>query len=128
MRTSASGSSLFGGGRPSTANGSAEAAPTSFIGRIETADAAVTPGALLHPLHDVLEELHQAMALAVFGGRQEHLRGDDVARIESRIDLQQLREAARHQAGADQQDQRDRDLDDDERVQQAAGAGSGRVG
>ena len=45
MRTSARGSSVSGGTRPSTENGKADAMATACIGRVETAEAAVTPGA-----------------------------------------------------------------------------------
>jgi hypothetical protein len=64
--------------------------------------------------HDIFEELHQAMTLAVLGGRQKHLRRHDVARLEAGVHLQQFREAAGHQTGAHEQDQREGDLDDDE--------------
>ena len=40
-------------------------------------------------------------------------------RIESGIDLLQTKEAANHQAGADQQHQRERDFRDDERAANA---------
>ena len=72
------------------------------------------------PLDDRFEKLHEPMPLAVLGRRQKHLRGDDVAGLEARVYLQQLRDAARHQPRANEQDQRKRDLDHDQPIQQPA--------
>ena len=112
MRTSASGSSSRGGCCPSTLNGSAIAWPTSDIGSVETAEALVTPGACTQALDDILVEARQVLPIAILRRRQQHLRADEVVGLEARVDLQQLGEAPRHQARADEQHQRQRDFDD----------------
>ena len=56
----------------------------------------------------------------VFRLRQVDLHGQQIARLEARRHAHQLREAARHQSGADQQHQRERDFDDHQRAEQAA--------
>ena len=58
------------------------------------------------------------MPVLVLRLRQVDLHRQQVARLEAGRHAHQLREAARHQAGADQQHQRERDLDDHERAQQ----------
>ena len=70
-----------------------------------------------HALEHVFVEAHLRRAL-ILRRRQQHARGDEVRRIESGAHLQQLGEAARHQSGADQQHQRERDFDDHEPAQQ----------
>ena len=55
------------------------------------------------------------------------LHGEEMVGPESRIDVQQRSEAAAHQTGADHQDHRERDLDDDEPCAQPVARGPARV-
>ena len=73
-------------------------------------------GRAAQALDHVLVEAHLRRAL-ILRRRQQHARGDEVGAIEAGTHLQQLREAARHQSGADEQHQRERDLDHDQSAQ-----------
>ena len=84
------------------------------------APALSTPGIAREPRDQTREELDPLRVVGVAASRHRHPRGQDVARVEARIDAAERAEAAEHQAGADQQHDRQRDLADDERLADAA--------
>jgi hypothetical protein len=58
--------------------------------------------------------------------RERHSKGEDVLRLEAGIHVEQAHEAAHEEAGAGDEDDRQRDFDDDERgPQPLAGGGRG---
>ena len=104
---------------PSIVNGSAKSMPTGYIGSALTPAADCTPGSDADAVDRVHVEARAIEPGLVLRLRQIDLHREQVARLEARRHAHQLREAARHQAGADEQHQRQRDLDDDERAEQA---------
>ena len=126
-RTSATGSSpRAGGGWPTTSK--PVAAPSPRSGRKLTAAGRLDAGQRV----DAVEQPTGRTARAPRVVRYRDPGSDTrivivLRRVEPGIDVQQLHEAADEQAGADEQHQRQRDLDDDERAARAAAAcrGSG---
>ena len=88
------------------------------VGRRGRAD---TPGKRPRAAQDLVEERHArrmrevAALLRIVRLRQPETRGQHVGRLESEIDVLQPPEAAHEQRGADEQHERQRELDDDQR-------------
>ena len=88
-----------------------------------TAATRSTPGHSRHALHDLLIKLELAIFVG-FRGRA-YIKYEEPIGIEAGGDFRQVREALDHQAGADQQDERQADFGgDEERATPAAAAGA----
>ena len=93
--------------------------PTGYIGSALTAAADCDAGQRADAVDRVLVEARAIERRLVFRLRQIDLHGEQIARLEPRRHAHQLREAARHQPGADEQHQRERHFDDDQRAEQS---------
>ena len=71
-------------------------------------------GNLLDPIEDLLVKIPRRIGLGVLRARQTIFQGEQVLRLEPDVGLEQFAEAANQQAGRDQEQDRERDLRDDE--------------
>ncbi len=112
--------SLTGGsGRPSTAAGE-RVFPPSAEGRVEAAEAWVTPGSGFEFLDGVLEEEALPLDIRIRTWRQSDEKGGDAFGAETGIDFLQTAETVDQQDGADEQDERKRDFGDEQNGAEAA--------
>ena len=77
---------------------------------------ASTPGRTCEPIEQALEELRSLRRLSIARARNRDLHRDDPRRIEARVHVEEIHEAANEQAGACQQHQREGHFDHDERA------------
>ena len=108
-----------GPGKSSTKIGSLLSLPSIVIDEVRPTE--VTPGTCAMRLHDLF--VHAARSATVSGNQRlgnRHAQRQHLLRVgEARIDLAHRLERADHQAGRDEQDDSQRDLDDHQRVARA---------
>ena len=87
----------------------------------------VTPGRLADAAIEFGEEIGLCRLIGITQRGEREFGGQDVSRIESRVDVLQSNEALEEQTGAGQENERERDLGDDESIAQpvVAPPGSG---
>ena len=84
-------------------------------GNDEASAALVTPGKRAHARLQGVEEELPLLRLRILALDELRPQRQQMARLEAEIERVELEEAARHQPGAGEQRQRQRQLDDDER-------------
>ena len=86
----------------------------------------------VQPLLEPLEERQALLGLVILPVGQRQLHRQQLRRVDAEIEPLQRQEAAHHEAGAGEQHERQRELDDDQRAgpaarAHAAGAACGRL-
>ena len=82
-------------------------------------------GQNLHTAHDFIKKRRPSRGIRILHFRQVDIKCEQVISAKTRIEISQVHEAVDEKPGADQENERDRDLRDDERAAEALPADAG---